>query len=103
MEFWIYFWVYTLSMIIIWWFFIIAKIHSLKFKNYQPKIVDITNIITIILVVFTILGYILIIFFSKSPNSYDIRDTVKPVNEDSWFSNISKDNIIPETAWEDYY
>ena len=108
MLFWIYFWVYTLIMLFIWWFFIIARIHSLKFKNYQPKIVHITKIITIVLWIFTILGYILIFSLWTSPTTYDIKDTVKQKSEiedniDN-FSDISeKDSIIPNDAGEDYY
>ena len=107
MWFWIYFWIYTFVIIIIWSFFIIAKIHSLKFKNYQPKIVCITNVITIILAILTLIGYLLIFIYSWSSNSVDIHDTVKKTkiekNMDN-FSDISeKDTNIPDWAGEDYY
>ena len=108
MGFWIYFWFYTFSVIVIWAFFIIAKIHSLKFKNYQPKIVNITNIITIILAILTLIWYILIFVFAWDTNTYDIRETAKPKweiqKEIDNFSDIEeKDIIIPDSAWEDYY
>ncbi len=105
--FWIYFGIYTFSIIVIWAFFIIAKIHSLKFKNYQPTIVWYTKIVTTILTIFTILWYILIFVFAWSSNTYNIKDTAPKTNiqkEIDDFSDISeKDEIIPDSAWEDYY
>jgi len=104
MEFWIYFWIYTLSMIMIWGFFIIAKIHSLKFKNYQPKIIDLTRLATYTLSVLTIIGFILIFFFSGNGNIEDVRDNIPKIKNISEFSDISeKDSIIPESAGEEYY
>lgn len=108
MEFWIYFWFYSFSVVVIWAFFIIAKIHSLKFKNYQPKIIGHTNIITILLTTLTVLWYILIFFMSSSSNTHEIKVTSsnksEVENKIDDFSDISeKDYIIPDTAWEDYY
>ena len=107
MWFWIYFGFYTFSIIVIWAFFIVAKIHSLKFKNYQPKIVWYTSIVTIILSIFTFLGYILIFFFAWSSNTYDIKNTAPKGEVQKQIDNFSdiseKDEIIPESAWEDYY
>jgi len=107
MWFWIYFGIYSFSVVVIWAFFIIAKIHSLKFKNYQPKIVWYTNLITIILVIFTILWYILIFFSAWSSNTADIKDTAPKWEVQKQIDNFSdiseKDVVIPDTAWEDYY
>lgn len=107
MWFWIYFGIYSFSVVVIWAFFIIAKIHSLKFKNYQPKIVWYTSLVTIILIIFTILWYILIFFFAWSSNTVSIQDTApkNTVQEKiDNFSDISeKDIVIPDTVWEDYY
>ena len=62
---------------------------------------------TMILFVLSILWYLLIFFISPSPNTYDIKDTApksKIQKEIDNFSDISeKDDIIPDTAWEDYY
>ncbi len=95
MIFWIYFWIYTFIIIIIWAFFIIAKIHSLKFKNYQPKIEDFSKIITIVLAVLSIIWYIAIFIYTNNPNTIDLREKNKQ-------ENIS-DSIIPDNIWEDYY
>ena len=107
MVFWIYFWIYTLAVLIIWWFFIIAKIHSLKFKNYQPKIIKITHIITIILIILTLLGYIIILIHSL--NWHDNRKTNDTPNEnineniEDDFSDLSEKDIIPNSTWESYF
>jgi hypothetical protein len=79
----------------------------LKFKNYQPKIVWYTSIVTIILTIFTILWYILIFLFAWSSNTYDIKDTAPKSEVQKQIDNFSdiseKDEIIPESAGEDYY
>ena len=108
MEFWIYFWIYSFSVVVIWAFFIIAKIHSLKFKNYQPKIILHTNIITILLSVLTVLWYIVIFFMSDSSSNHEVKiipsDDSVIENKIDDFSDISeKDDIIPDSAWKDYY
>lgn len=108
MSFWIYFWIYTLSIIIIWWFFIVAKIHSLKFKSYQPKIIWLTNILTIVLSIMSIIWYVLIFIFTGEANTYDLKNTVTnnwKIESEIWnFSDISeKDELIPIDAGENYY
>ena len=108
MEFWIYFWVYTFCMIVIWWFFIIAKIHSLKFKSYQPKIIKITSSINLVMIILTILWYISVFMKFWWTNDYTLeqpqRSDSKIENEISNFDNIStQKEIIGEDVWEDYY
>lgn len=108
MSFWIYFWIYTFSMIIIWGFFIIAKIHSLKFKSYQPKIVKITNLINIAMIILTTLWYVFIFMNYSWSNTY----TLESISEYSWgirnevgnFNDISTEKeTIRSDALDDYY
>jgi len=60
----IYLWIYTFILALLWWLFIVAKIHAYKFKNFSSNIIKVTNLLLIFLVVLTILGYIIIFFFS---------------------------------------
>jgi hypothetical protein len=106
MGFWIYFWIYTFSMIVIWGFFIISEIHSLKFKNYQPKIVTLTRIVNIVMVILTILWYVFIFNYLWIWNTYTLENKSKTNIEDkiSNFNDISeKDDLLPSNVWDDYY
>jgi len=108
MEFWIYFGLYTFLIVIIWGFFIIAKIHSLKFKNYQPKIIWITRMVNIFLILFTVLWYILISIYAGGSRTYTVKDSVeKKENIESSISNFNniseKDIAIPDNAGDNYY
>ena len=109
MIFWIYFWVYTFSLVVIWGFFIVAKIHFMKFKNYQPSIESLTNVLRITFIVLSLLWYILIFFGTPKISTYNINKTVKDdktkvESEISNFNDISdREEYIPENAWDDYY
>lgn len=50
-------WIFTFFMVLIWWFFIVAKIHFYKFKDYSDYIVPSTKILTVILLILTIIWY----------------------------------------------
>ena len=60
-----YIWVYTLFLVIVWWFFIVAKIHAYKFKNFSNYIEKVTKILLITLLIFSVLWYLVIIFLWK--------------------------------------
>jgi len=59
-------WIFTLSIVLLWWLFIVAKIHAFKFKNFSKHIVKVTNFIFIFLICLTLLWYWLIIFSGGS-------------------------------------
>lgn len=56
-------WFYIFFLAFIWWFFVIAKIHAYKFKNFSYNIEKMTNIIFILLLILSILWFILIFNF----------------------------------------
>lgn len=56
---------YTLFIALLWWLFIVAKIHAYKFKSFSHNIGKVTNFLLFFLIFLTILWYILI-FFSVS-------------------------------------
>lgn len=73
----LYLWLYTLVLAIVWWFFIVAKIHSYKFKNFSTNIEKVTKVLLSFLIILSILWYVLIFsWFSSSTVS---------VNTKSWF------------------
>jgi flagellar basal body-associated protein FliL len=73
-------WIFTLSIILLWWLFIVAKIHAYKFKNFSNHIIIITQILTIFLIILTIVWYSIILFTTsnttnvKNYNSFDVDE-----------------------------
>jgi hypothetical protein len=61
-------WFFTLSIVLLWWLFIVAKIHAYKFKNFSNHIVKLTNILIIFLITLTLIWYSIIIFSSSNSN-----------------------------------
>lgn len=59
-----YLWIYTLILIILWWFFVIAKIHSYKFKNFSNNIQNVTRILLVVMFLLSLLWYIVILMYS---------------------------------------
>jgi predicted membrane protein len=95
-------------MVIIWGFFIIAKIHSLKFKSYQPKIIKISSFVNIVIIILTILWYIFIFINYSGSNTY----TLEWNNQNKWKIEKNIDNFTDikserqktiDNAWNDYY
>lgn len=80
-------WVYTLIIIVIWAFFIVIRLHAIKFANFQSSIRKLLKILFIFLLVFTILWYIILF-------SIDFDHKISTV-KDIWDLNIEKslDNL----------
>lgn len=66
----VYLWVYTLVLVFIWILFLVAKIHSYKFKNFSNHIEKTTKFLLFFLISMSIIGYVLILFFSSDINSW---------------------------------
>lgn len=56
---------YFLFLRFVWGFFIVARIHAYKFKNFSYNIEKITNFVTMILVILTILWFLIIFNFNE--------------------------------------
>lgn len=71
-----YLWLYTLILGILWWFFIIAKIHAYKFKNFSNNIERITTLLLFVLIFLSVSWYIVLLYwiFWKSTNYVDNFD-----------------------------
>ena len=86
--------IYTFCLAIVWWFFIIAKIHSCKFKSFQTKIQSITKLLLILLIILSIIWYLIIFISVGTSKTYDltekldIEDTTEHVDTDT---KIDKD------------
>ncbi len=75
-----YLWVYTILLVIIWSFFIVAKIHLYKFKNFSESIEKVTKYLLFFLLFLSILWYLIIIIWVSWWKEVKIQD-YKEVNE----------------------
>lgn len=75
--FWLGFGIYTIFMVLIFGFFIVAKIHIYKFQHYSVRIEPITKALAIVLLLLALVGYYLL--FSGSTGSTQTQ-TVETVN-----------------------
>lgn len=71
----IIFGIYTLFLALIWGFFVIAKIHAYKFKDFSVNIEKVTKLLAITLFIISILWYIVIYNFKWSFYTVKIEDT----------------------------
>ena len=79
----VYIWLYTLVLTLIWWLFIVLRIHAYKFKNFSYNIAKVTNFLLLFLILFSILWYLFIIFWSDYMKEYDVRlDDSENINYD---------------------
>jgi len=79
-----YLWIYTLFLVMVWWFFIVAKIHAYKFKNFSNYIEKMTQILLILLIILSISWYILILFLDDN-----ITKTLNFDNKDLYFNEVN--------------
>lgn len=68
-----YLWIYTFVLALLWWLFIVAKIHAYKFKNFSLHIIKVTNILLILLIILSISWYI-IIFYTTTNTTTIVKD-----------------------------
>ena len=55
--FWLGFGIYTLFLVLIFGFFIVAKIHVSKFRHYSEHIELVTKILAGLLIILSLIGY----------------------------------------------
>lgn len=79
-----YIWIYTLFLVMVWWFFIVAKIHAYKFKNFSNYIEKVTQMLLILLIILSISWYILILFLDDN-----ITKTLNFDNKDLYFNEVN--------------
>ena len=58
---WILIALYVMLLVAVWGFYLIAKIHTYKFKEYSTHIVPVTRLVGAILFVLTIIGGVMIV------------------------------------------
>ena len=76
----LYFWLYSLFLVILWWFFIIIRIHAIKFKNFQTSIVTSLKALCFFLIFLSISWYIALYMIINWANSSSIEKIDKVEN-----------------------
>ena len=69
--FWLGFGIYTMFLVLIFGFFIVAKIHTYKFRHYSVHIEPVTKTLATVLLVLALIGYYLL--FSGSSASAPVQ------------------------------
>ena len=60
----VFFGIYLIFLALIWGFFIVAKIHAYKFKDFSQNIEKVTKLLLFALIFLSILGFFLIYNFN---------------------------------------
>lgn len=56
----VYIGMYIFVLAILWGFFLVARHHSYKFKNFSKNVAPVTNILLIFLIILSVLGFVLL-------------------------------------------
>ncbi len=88
---------YLIIVIIAWGFFIIARIHAVKYKNFSWHINPVTNFLTFFLLVLTIIWFVLLFFMPWVWTKQETFSVWSAVEE------TEKNKIQEEISWEEYY
>jgi hypothetical protein len=75
--------------------------HAIKFKNFSTHIIPITNLLLIILIILSILGFIIIFSIWWENDGYEI-DTSPKYDKMDKHKNIEED-YREEIIWDEYY
>jgi|GEM_PF-1195611 len=70
----IYIGIYLFILALLWGFFIVAKLHSYKFKNFSSHIETVTVILFVFLLTLSVSGFIAIFFLDAPKTTVKIED-----------------------------
>lgn len=64
---------YTFALVLVWWLFIVSRLHSYKFKNFSNHIVKVTNALFVFLLTLSIIGYVFIFMNYESNQNIQLN------------------------------
>jgi amino acid transporter len=86
----VYLWLYITLLLWIWWFYTIARMNAMKFKNFSTHITPASNILMIFLIILSIMWFLFILNLTK----------VNPIYK---FEKNNDNDLKQEIIWDDYY
>jgi hypothetical protein len=69
----IYLGLYIALLLGIWGFYAVARMHTMKFKNFSTHIAPVTNILMVFLIILSIIGFILIFSLNSGDSTYELQ------------------------------
>lgn len=70
----LYIGLYLFILALLWGFFIVAKLHSYKFKNFSSNIEKVTVVLFVFLLFLSISGFVLLFFIDAPKTTVQIED-----------------------------
>ena len=94
---------YIIVLLIIWGFFIVSRMHTLKFKNFSTHIAPVTNFIMFLLIILSLAWFIFILYLNLGNSNYELstKDNTKFSNPDK--NEKIKQNYQDEIIWDEFY
>lgn len=60
LVFWMYFAILVTILLLVWSFYLIAKIHIYKFREYSTHVRPVTRFVGLVLLVMTVIGFVVV-------------------------------------------
>ena len=85
----------------VWWFFIVARMHTMKFKNFSTHIEPVTNSLMVFLIILSLSWFIFIFYINSGESNYDLSTPIEKTKK----TEVKKEekNFEQEIIWDDYY
>ena len=99
----VYLGLYIALLLWIWGFYAVARMHTMKFKNFSTHIVPVTNILMIFLIILSILWFVLILNLDLENSTYQFNWTDNNTENSKSNLEIKEENYKQEIIWNDYY
>lgn len=94
----IYIAIYVIILFIVWWFYAVARMHIVKYKNFSTHLIPVTNFLMIFLIILSIIGFILVYMLWSS--SWEIWSVFE---SDQQSLDPIQEEFREELTGEEYY
>lgn len=95
----IYLAIYVIILLVVWWFYAVARMHTMKFKRFSTHIVPVTNALLVFLLILSIIGFVLIFFIVPNENSSSTKNTIESNGVEEEAGSDYREEII----WNEHY
>lgn len=83
LAFWLYFAFLVIILLLVWGFYLVAKIHIYKFREYSTHVRPVTRFVGIVLLVMTVIGFYVVLreFGSKPVTTATVGGTPNQIEQ----------------------